>query len=272
MTKALFARMIAPIAACGTAWPASSISNHPILSGGICSNMRPTDAKVVETTGVTRKSVDHKDSKITSRSGGRPVLKFTPNRTPRLCRIGVVAASWKNIDLEELGFGHRAMLLAPVNLHGSPPKIFRRRTESRVRDASTTPNFRRARVLPDPNRASFEQRPGHVLFFYLDTPLLVQRLGLEADSKQNASRELINLLTELGGKVVAFSHSRQERHGVLLGAAANVDSPNGRGLIVREARKRGTTRSDLLLLAESIDDKLGESGIRVEDTPRKSPP
>ena len=66
--------------------------------------------------------------------------------------------------------------------------------------------------------------------------------------------------------------SRQERHGVLLGAAANVDSPNGRGLIVREARKRGTTRSDLLLLAESIDDKLGESGIRVEDTPRKSPP
>ena len=255
MTKALFARMIAPIAACGTAWPASSISNHPILSGGICSNMRPTDAKVVETTGVTRKSVDHKDSKITSRSGGRPVLKFTPNRTPRLCRIGVAAASWKNIDLEELGFGHRALLLAPVNLHGSPPKI-----------------FRRARVLPDPNRASFEQRPGHVLFFYLDTPLLVQRLGLEADSKQNASRELINLLTELGGKVVAFSHSRQERHGVLLGAAANVDSPNGRGLIVREARKRGTTRSDLLLLAESIDDKLGESGIRVEDTPRKSPP
>ena len=106
------------------------------------------------------------------------------------------------------------------------------------------------------------------LTFYLDTPLLVQRLGLEGESKQNATRELIDLLTKLGGKVVAFSHSREELYGVLLGAAANVDSPNGRGLIVREGRKRGTTRSDLLLLAESIDDKLHKCGVRVEDTPR----
>ena len=122
-----------------------------------------------------------------------------------------------------------------------------------------------ALLCPDLQNVSATYRE---LTFYLDMPLLVQRLGLEGDSKQNASRELIDLLTELGGKIVAFSHSRQELHDVLRAAAGNVGSPHGRGLIVREARKRGTTRSDLLLLAESIDDKLGESGIEVEDTPR----
>ena len=104
--------------------------------------------------------------------------------------------------------------------------------------------------------------------FYLDTPLLVQGLDLEGKSRQSALRELIALLHKLGGKVRAFSHSRQELYSVLHGAAANIDSPDGRGLIVREARKRGTTKSDLLLLAASLDDKLGESGIEVEETPR----
>ena len=52
--------------------------------------------------------------------------------------------------------------------------------------------------------------------FYLDTPLLVQGLGLEGESRQSALRELIALLSKLGGKVVAFSHSRQELHSVLL--------------------------------------------------------
>ena len=52
------------------------------------------------------------------------------------------------------------------------------------------------------------------------------------------------------------------------GAANYLERPHGRGAIALEARKRGTTRSDLLLLAESIDDKLIEAGIEVKDTPR----
>ena len=104
--------------------------------------------------------------------------------------------------------------------------------------------------------------------FYLDTPLLIQRLGVEGESRQSASRELIALISKLEGRVAVFSHSRQELQGVLQGAAANVDSSHGRGPIVIEARKSGTTRSDLLLLAESIDNKLSEAGIEVEDTPR----
>ena len=104
--------------------------------------------------------------------------------------------------------------------------------------------------------------------FYLDTPLLVQRLGIEGQAKLLAIQELVNLITRLGGKVAAFSHSRDELDRVLRGAAANISSPNSRGQIILEARKRGTTRSDLLLLAETIGDKLSEMSIALEITPR----
>ena len=67
---------------------------------------------------------------------------------------------------------------------------------------------------------------------------------------------------------MVFSHSCQELRNVLLRAADNLNSPNGRGQIIYEARKRGTTKSDLLLLAESIDEKFSEFGIEVEESPR----
>ena len=104
--------------------------------------------------------------------------------------------------------------------------------------------------------------------FYFDTPLLLHSLGLEGKAKESASRELIALLKKLGGKVVVFSHSCQELQGVLRGVATNLDSNSARGLIVREAQKRGVTRSDLLLLAGSIEDSLSEISIETENTPR----
>ena len=103
--------------------------------------------------------------------------------------------------------------------------------------------------------------------FYLDTPLLVRRLGVEGEAKQAATRELIALLGRLGGKVATFSHSREEFQRVLRGAADNLETANSRGAIIWEARRRGTTRSDLLLLAGSIDNKLSEAGIATEATP-----
>ena len=121
-----------------------------------------------------------------------------------------------------------------------------------------------ALLSPDLSNATKTYRK---VTFYLDTPLLVRRLGIEGEHKQAATRELIALLSKLGGKVAAFSHSREELHRVLQGAADHLESPIGRGAIVWEARRRGTTRSDLLLLAESIDNKLSEAGIATEGTP-----
>ena len=103
--------------------------------------------------------------------------------------------------------------------------------------------------------------------FYFDTPLLVRRLGASGEAKQDAVRELIALIKELGGRVGAFSHSIDELRKVLHGAADFLARPEGRGDIVWEARKRGTSRSDLLLLAETIDRELLRAGIDVVPSP-----
>ncbi|MGH7798433.1 MAG: hypothetical protein ACREQ2_26515 [Candidatus Binatia bacterium] len=103
--------------------------------------------------------------------------------------------------------------------------------------------------------------------FYLDTPLLVQRLGLEGKSKEAASENLIGLLHNLGATVATFSHSHEELERVLRGAAAHVDDPAGHGSIVMEARRGDITKSDLLLMAGQIDGRLADAGIQVKDTP-----
>ena len=108
--------------------------------------------------------------------------------------------------------------------------------------------------------------------FYLDTPLLIHSMGCEGEAKRSAARELTALVRKLGGKVAAFSHSRDELQKVLRGAAAYLDSPYGRGGIVLEARKSGTTKSDLLFLAAMVEEKLSEAGIVLEDTPRYNEP
>lgn len=104
--------------------------------------------------------------------------------------------------------------------------------------------------------------------FYLDTPLLVQRLGLEGEPKKRATEELIRLLGNLGAAVATFSHSREELDRVLRGAADHIDSSKGRSAIILEARRSGRTKSDLLLLTGQIDQLLAEAGVDVKATPR----
>ena len=103
--------------------------------------------------------------------------------------------------------------------------------------------------------------------FYLDTPLLIQVLGSEGEAKQTAICELISLVSSLDGKIATFAHSMEELERVLIGAANYLDSPDSRGTIITEARKRGTTKSDLLLLASKIDERIGKAGIEAESTP-----
>ena len=103
--------------------------------------------------------------------------------------------------------------------------------------------------------------------FYFDSPLLIRRLGLEGQAKQAAVENLIASLRNLGGKVAAFSHSRDELERAVRGSAEFVDSQDGHGGIVMEARKTGVTKSDLLLVAGQIDDRLAEAGIEIMPTP-----
>ena len=103
--------------------------------------------------------------------------------------------------------------------------------------------------------------------FYLDTPLLIRRLDLEGEYKTAAIVNLIDLLHNLGATIAAFSHSREELEHVLTGAANYIDDLNGRGAVVLEARRRGTTKSDILLLAAQLDERLADANIELRDTP-----
>ena len=106
--------------------------------------------------------------------------------------------------------------------------------------------------------------------FYLDTPLVLDLLGLDAESKQGAIRELVDLLYELGGSVAIFSHTRGEVFRVLRAAADQLDRPElstDRGVVLA-ARRRDTTRSDMLLFIELLDEKTSEAGIEIRPNPK----
>jgi len=106
------------------------------------------------------------------------------------------------------------------------------------------------------------------VIFYFDTPLLVRFLCLEGEMKFQAVKELISLLQDLGAKVAVFGHTREELNRVVRGAAHNIDSPDGRGAIVMEARRNKTTKSDLFLLAGRIDELLKNASIEIISTPK----
>ena len=103
--------------------------------------------------------------------------------------------------------------------------------------------------------------------FYLDTPLLVRVLGLAGPAKQSGVKQLLDLLRNLRGKVAIFEHSRQELKSVIQGAAQHIERDDGYGEIIFEARRQGTTKSDLLLIAERLDEQISEYRIEIKDTP-----
>ena len=104
--------------------------------------------------------------------------------------------------------------------------------------------------------------------FYLDTPILVQWMGLEGDARRSANADLVRLLRHLGGEIVVFTHTRDELVSVIRGAADQLASARPmRGEIVLEARRGGLSRSDLLLVAEEVGEHLSKLGVRVERTP-----
>ena len=107
--------------------------------------------------------------------------------------------------------------------------------------------------------------------FYLDTPLLVQLLELDSEYKHLSIKNLIQLLIRLKGKVAVFSHSRDELKRTIQSSAEYIDKPSGKGSIVREARRTGKTKSDLLLLVQHIDNHFSNFHIQVENTPGYEP-
>lgn len=106
--------------------------------------------------------------------------------------------------------------------------------------------------------------------FYLDTPLLIQLLGLEGEREEQAIKEVISLVQRLNGKVRYFSHTYDELTYSINSSADFIDSYKGRGTIVNEARKSGMQKADLLMIAGKADEILERSGVLAVSTPSYS--
>ncbi len=106
--------------------------------------------------------------------------------------------------------------------------------------------------------------------FFLDTPFVVQYFGFEGVYKQESAKELITLLKKLKGKVGLFKHTFEEVEMVLSVSAGYIDKEDGRGPIVDEARRKNTTKSDILLFVGKLQKELENEKISVIPSPRYS--
>ncbi len=123
-----------------------------------------------------------------------------------------------------------------------------------------------ANALICPDLDSLNQEFKKVVF-YLDTPFVIRLLGLEGSEKKSAAIETTELVSNLGGKLAVFEHTYKEIYNVIRGAAHYIDRPDGRGSIVIESRREGRKSTDLLLLSEKLEDKLGKISIDIKKTP-----
>lgn len=103
--------------------------------------------------------------------------------------------------------------------------------------------------------------------FFFDTTLLIRALGLAGKEEKESTNELFSLLLKLGAKLAYFAHTQQELKEIIEVSADKIDHPQGYGSIVFEARRSNITRSDLLLIAEKLEEQLAVLGLCKEETP-----
>ncbi len=126
-----------------------------------------------------------------------------------------------------------------------------------------------ANALTCPDLESLEKKFGRVTF-YLDTPLILNLLGLHGEGLRQVTQELITLIRDLKGSLAIFSHTSEEVKGVLEYAAENLDNPHASSKILREVRNTNTTLSDLLVMIGQLEEKLAPLHVRVLSTPTYS--
>lgn len=105
------------------------------------------------------------------------------------------------------------------------------------------------------------------LTFYLDTPLILNLVGLQGPDAKKAADELIVLLLKLRGSLAVFSHTVSETQQVLSAVVANLNNPRATGKVIEEARRNGIQISDLILIRDTLDERLRAMHVPTKRTP-----
>ena len=102
--------------------------------------------------------------------------------------------------------------------------------------------------------------------FYLDCSLLLDALGYDTKSDQNAVYELIRLIRRAGGRVSVFQHTVDEAANLIIAFANNQDKRNNFRLDGLALKKY--TNEMLLTLARTVADDLKKTTqIQTEEAP-----
>ncbi len=122
------------------------------------------------------------------------------------------------------------------------------------------------------NVSDISNKPMKRVVVYFDTQFLIRVLGFSDESICIPCKELHEMLREMQVKMRCFRQTYDEMHGIFL-AALNKLNQNGRlnankpGDVFDYLNRSGITHSDLLVIMGTLEDKLSELGIMVENKP-----
>lgn len=122
-----------------------------------------------------------------------------------------------------------------------------------------------ANALICPDLDGTRQKFSDVVFF-LDTPLVLDVIGLHGEEPRAAATELLDLLRRLKGTIAIFEHTYLEVDGVIRSAESKYADNEARARVVVEAKRAGRTASDLALCRARLEQTLEEAGVKK--TPR----
>jgi hypothetical protein len=123
-----------------------------------------------------------------------------------------------------------------------------------------------ANALTCPDLQSLSQKFNRVAF-YLDTPLILNLLGLQGEGQRQAAAELMTLVRDLHGTLAVFDHTFAEILGVIRYAADHIDDPKTTNRVLREIRASKVNLADLIVLMEQLETRLADHHIAIHLTP-----
>lgn len=109
-------------------------------------------------------------------------------------------------------------------------------------------------------------------YAYLDTPILLQILGILGDMYMAISSELIDLLKKSNAKIAIFEHTIDELDTILKNAERQLElESGGHGNVVISLRETGKSASDVVMLRGNMRNIFTDRGIEIKQTPKYVP-
>ena len=122
------------------------------------------------------------------------------------------------------------------------------------------------------NATDIENKPLKRVVVYFDTQFLVRILGFSQKELCIPCEELMEMLSEMNVKTRCFRNTLDELHGIFFAALSQLNqygrlNPNKPSDVFDYINQHSITSSDLLITMNSLEEKLKEKGIFIEEKP-----